>query len=73
MRGFLHFTECKKMNVIKLTPIFKRPANGQVARRSFAAIRRPFLYISLKMVWREEKLIQIGCSGNDGVHKQLRN
>src|SRR3981189_77305 len=42
MRGFLHFTERKKTNVVRLAHFFKRPANAHVTRQSLAAIGRPF-------------------------------
>src|ERR1700716_4621686 len=41
MRGFLHLTERKKTNVVRLAHFFKRPANAHVARQSLAAIGRP--------------------------------
>src|SRR3979411_734398 len=42
MRGFLHLTERKKTNVVRLAYFFKRPANAHVTRQSLAAIGRPF-------------------------------
>src|ERR1700736_2552261 len=42
MRGFLHLTERKKTNVVRLAHFFKRPANAHVTRQSLAAIGRPF-------------------------------
>src|SRR6476660_7345279 len=42
MRGFLHLTERKKSNVIRLAHFFERPANAHIARQSLAAIGRPF-------------------------------
>src|ERR1700730_9836698 len=42
MRGFLHLTERKKTNVVRLAHFFKRPANAHVTRLSLAAIGRPF-------------------------------
>src|SRR3546814_9030138 len=42
MRGFLHFRERKKSNVVRLAHFFERPANAHVTRQSLAAIGRPF-------------------------------
>ena len=42
MRGFLHLTERKKSNVVRLIYFFKRPANAHVTRQSLAAIGRAF-------------------------------
>src|ERR1700731_1125447 len=42
MRGFLHRTERNKTNLVRLTDLFKRPANAHVTRQSPAAIGRPF-------------------------------
>ena len=42
MRGFLHLTERKKTNVVRLAHFFERPANAHVTRQSLAAIGRPF-------------------------------
>ncbi len=40
MRGFLHLTERKKTNLVRLAHFFERPAHAQVTRQSFAAIGR---------------------------------
>src|SRR5713101_6957060 len=42
MRGFLHLSERKKTNLVRLAHFFKRPANAHVTRQSLAAIGRPF-------------------------------
>lgn len=42
MRGFLHRTERKKMNLVTLADSFKRPANAHVTRHSPAAVGRAF-------------------------------
>src|SRR4051812_11833082 len=42
MRAFLHLTERKKANVVRLGHFFKRPANTHIARQSLPAIGRPF-------------------------------
>src|ERR1700674_1960291 len=42
MRGFLHLSERKKPNLVRLAHFFKRPANAHVTRESLAAIGRPF-------------------------------
>jgi hypothetical protein len=41
MRGFLHLSERKETNVVKLAHLFERPANAHVTRQSLAAIGRP--------------------------------
>jgi len=38
MRGFLHRTERKKTNVVRLAYFFKRPAHTHITRQSLAAI-----------------------------------
>src|SRR3984893_13733509 len=42
MRRFLHLSERKKTNLVRLAHFFKRPANAHVTRQSLAAIGRPF-------------------------------
>ena len=42
MRGFLHRTERKKTNVVRLSYFFERPANTHITRQSLAAIGGPF-------------------------------
>src|SRR5258708_6031626 len=42
MRGFLHLSERKKTNLVRLAYFFKRPANAHVTRQSLAPIGRPF-------------------------------
>ena len=42
MGGFLHRSERKQTNVVRLTHFLKGPANAHVTRQSPAAIGRPF-------------------------------
>src|SRR5665213_4348421 len=42
MRGFLHLSERKKTNLVRLAHFFERPADAHVTRQSLAAIGRPF-------------------------------
>src|SRR6202163_1437308 len=42
MRRFLHLSERRKTNLVRLAHFFKRPANAHVTRQSLAAIGRPF-------------------------------
>ena len=42
VRGFLHLTERKKTNLVRLAYFFKRPANPHVTRLSSATIGRAF-------------------------------
>src|SRR3981081_2402398 len=42
MRGFLHFAERNKTNVVRLAYFFERPPNTHVTCLSLAAVGRPF-------------------------------
>jgi hypothetical protein len=41
-RGFLLRTQRNKADLVRLTHLFKRPANARIARQARAAIGRPF-------------------------------